>query len=111
MFKTYLYGGSIAGFVIVTSLYALSTRLRRNDYHKWMLPYGPLTILDVTYGPNYVISLLYQTLCMLVYGGVYASSDLILTGVLAHISYQFKVLQYYLRNIVLLSRKDVLKVI
>ncbi|KAF2898513.1 hypothetical protein ILUMI_07661, partial [Ignelater luminosus] len=79
-----------------------------NDYHDWEFSYGPLTVLNITYSPNYEISWLFQTICMNSFAAYFSATDLITAAILVHISFQFKLLQNYIKEIVKVSYKEML---
>ncbi|KAF2903573.1 hypothetical protein ILUMI_02614 [Ignelater luminosus] len=41
--------------------YTLIKRITRINSQDWILPFGPITILNISYSPNYEISWMYQT--------------------------------------------------
>ncbi|KAF2893848.1 hypothetical protein ILUMI_12325, partial [Ignelater luminosus] len=79
--------------------FAIFKRIKSSDPRNWEYPYGPITIINVTYSPNFEIILAYQVAGMSCYAGYFSASDLLAATALAHISYQFKILQHYIRNI------------
>ncbi|KAF2900706.1 hypothetical protein ILUMI_05480 [Ignelater luminosus] len=88
---------------------AIIKRVRTSDPHDWEFPYGPITIINVTYSPNFEIILAWQVSNMALYAGYFCATDLTTAAILAHISYQFKMLQHYIRNVVKLTYKKMLK--
>ncbi|KAF2904132.1 hypothetical protein ILUMI_02043 [Ignelater luminosus] len=92
--------GSVLVTVGLATVFTLMKRIRSSDYHDWEFTYGPLTVLNVTYTPNYEITWLYQIICTSTIGFNHSTINLIMAGILAHSSVQFKVLQNNLRRIV-----------
>ncbi|KAF2887608.1 hypothetical protein ILUMI_18565 [Ignelater luminosus] len=84
-------------------------RIKSDDYHDWRFTYGKLTVLNVTYSPNYEISWFYQTFCIASVASHFTTIDLVTSGVLAHISCQFQILQNNIKRIVKNSKIAMLK--
>ncbi|KAF2888213.1 hypothetical protein ILUMI_17960 [Ignelater luminosus] len=103
-----MYWTAVAGSVLVGFLIPLTKRIQSNDYHDWEFSYGPFTVFNVTYSPNYEMSLLFQTICMDLFAAYFSATDLITAAVLVHISFQFKLLRNYIKTIVRRSYKEML---
>lgn len=84
---------------------SLIKRLGSNNSKDWTFAFGPLTVLNVTYSPNYEISFLYQNISLLTNAYLMSSSTLILSGVLSFITIQFQLLKTNIRNITENSHK------
>ncbi|KAK5641382.1 hypothetical protein RI129_009929 [Pyrocoelia pectoralis] len=95
-----VYWGMAFSTVACTVLYTLYKRIGSSDYHDWVLTYGPLTILDITRSPYYELTLFYQNFTMCCATILFTATDLLIASVLAHISFQFKILQNYLKRLV-----------
>ncbi|KAF5287478.1 hypothetical protein FQA39_LY04106 [Lamprigera yunnana] len=95
-----VYWGMAFSTVAATILYTLIIRISSNDYHDWVLTYGPLSVLNITSSPNYEITLFYQNFSMSCCTILFTATDLLIASVLAHISYQFQILQNYMRRLV-----------
>lgn len=90
-------------------LRTLRSRIVNNDDPtKWEMPYGAITIFDMTSSPNYEIGWLYQMICVSLFSIMISSIDLIIAGVMAHISTQCKMLQNSLRRMIENAYDDML---
>ncbi|KAF2887354.1 hypothetical protein ILUMI_18819 [Ignelater luminosus] len=87
----------------------LIRRMKSSDPQDWQYPYGPITIINVTYSPNFEIILAYQVISMSCYAGYFCTNDLLVAAALVHISCQFKILQHSIRNVVKFCYKEMLK--
>ncbi|KAB0797232.1 hypothetical protein PPYR_08226 [Photinus pyralis] len=98
--QTYIYYG--LGSITLTAgfLFTIIKRVSSNDFRDWEFAYGPITILNITYSPNYEISLCYQNLSIIWIGYHFVTADLLVADILVHISFQFKMLQNSFRRIV-----------
>ncbi|KAF2889866.1 hypothetical protein ILUMI_16307 [Ignelater luminosus] len=94
------------GFAVTITLIK---RIKSSDPHDWDYPYGPVTVVNVTYSPNFEIILVYQVFSMSCYAGCFCATDLLAAAALAHISYQFKILQHYIKNVMKFCYKEMLK--
>lgn len=92
----------------VTILISFIKKLTDSSYRNF--PYGPFTILNITNNFNYEVCWVYQALGMSAFTAAFVSTDLLICAVLAHISYQFKVLQNFLRQMVKISYKRMIDV-
>uniref|UniRef100_A0A1Y1LDH0 Odorant receptor n=1 Tax=Photinus pyralis TaxID=7054 RepID=A0A1Y1LDH0_PHOPY len=95
-----VYWGMAFTTVSCTILFTLYRRIANSDPQRWVLAYGPLTILDTTKSPYYEITLFYQNFAMSCCTILFTATDLLIASVLAHISYQFKILQNYMTRLV-----------
>ncbi|KAF2890421.1 hypothetical protein ILUMI_15752, partial [Ignelater luminosus] len=86
------------GSIIIAVLYTLAKRLSSSDYHDWQFPYGQITIINATYSPNFEILWFYQNLSLASMAMHFSTTDLLIAAVLVHISFQFKMLQNYIRK-------------
>ncbi|KAF2895760.1 hypothetical protein ILUMI_10415, partial [Ignelater luminosus] len=84
--------------ILAAVFYTLYERITHSDYHYWQLPYGPLTLINITYSPNFEIVWCYQSISMWLVGVIYTSTDALVAAILAHACYQFKILQNCIRN-------------
>lgn len=71
-----------------------------DDPTKWEMPYGSISIIDLTVSPNYELAWIYQVISVCAFCLMISSIDLIIAGVMAHISTQCKILQNSLRRMV-----------
>ncbi|KAK5646401.1 hypothetical protein RI129_004865 [Pyrocoelia pectoralis] len=101
--QTYIYYG--LGSITLTAgfLFTIIKRISSSDFHDWEFAYGPITILNVTYSPNYEISVCYQNLSIIWIGYHFVTADLLVADILVHISVQFKMLQNNFRRIISIS--------
>ncbi|KAF5289785.1 hypothetical protein FQA39_LY03702 [Lamprigera yunnana] len=91
--------GSVVVTVGMSTVVTFYKRVTSSDYRNWEFTYGPLTMLNVSYSPNYEITWLYQIACVTFIGFNHCSIILIMAGILAHASVQFKILQNNLERI------------
>ncbi|KAF2894047.1 hypothetical protein ILUMI_12127, partial [Ignelater luminosus] len=103
-----VYGIAACACVILTIGITVMKRIKSDDYHDWEFPYGPITFLDVTHSPNYEIALTYQLVTVSYFATYFVVTDLAAAAILAHVSYQFKILQNNIENIIELSYQDML---
>ncbi|KAF2897106.1 hypothetical protein ILUMI_09070 [Ignelater luminosus] len=87
----------------------VTKRFRSDDYHDWEFPYGPVETFNATYSPNYEIIVAYQITNMAFLATYFSTTDLIAAAVLVHVTYQFRILQHNIKNIVKLGYKEMSK--
>ncbi|KAF2886103.1 hypothetical protein ILUMI_20070, partial [Ignelater luminosus] len=90
------------------TLISLVKRIRNSNYRE--LPYGAYTTLNTTSSFNYEISWLYQIVSINTCGYACVTIDLLICSTLVHVSYQFKVLQNFLEQMVEVSQKRMIEV-
>lgn len=81
---------------MVLSLGVIGTFIQRitsSDYHDWEMPFTPITIIDTTKSFQFGLMWAYSSIAVVVYAGIISCTDLLICGVLAHISTQCKMLQ------------------
>ncbi|KAK4878347.1 hypothetical protein RN001_010853, partial [Aquatica leii] len=84
--------------VIGQILFSLLLRLTKADPNDWKLGYGRITIMNITYSPNFECFYIYQSISVM-YGMVsYVVITILITGVFDYIATQFKILQIDLSN-------------
>lgn len=89
----------------------LYTRLKySNTPEAWHFPVGEFRVFNARYSPMYEIISTYQTIAGVYFVLVFVSTDLLLAGILLHISCQYRILQHYMRTIVKISYKSMMKV-
>lgn len=89
----------------------LYTRLKYSGTPEaWHFPVGEFRVFNARYSPMYEIISAYQTLAGIYFVLVYVSIDLLLAGIMLHISCQYRILQHYIRTIVQNSYQDMMKV-
>ncbi|KAF2879792.1 hypothetical protein ILUMI_26384, partial [Ignelater luminosus] len=84
-------------------------RIRSDNYWDWVLPYGSVTVVNITYSPNFEMIYIYQIFCTCGCGACYVIVDMTTVTLLVHVTYQLKMLQNSIANIINLSYKDMLK--
>ncbi|KAF2884039.1 hypothetical protein ILUMI_22157 [Ignelater luminosus] len=106
----YIQSTVFCAIVVITLSIGIGNVLfKRIKYNDRQLPYGPLTILNVTQSHNYEILLLYQSGVIIYCCLIVASTVLIFTGLLSFVTVQFKLLQNYLKSILYCSYKAMSK--
>ncbi|KAF5286796.1 hypothetical protein FQR65_LT02214 [Abscondita terminalis] len=103
--QTYTYYGLGSVTLIAGFMFTIVRRITSSDYHDWEFAYGPITILNITYSPNYEITLLYQNLSIIWIGYHFVTADLLVADILVHISFQFKMLQNNFKRILPIALK------
>lgn len=83
--------------------------IHSDDPTKWEMPYGTISVINTTVSPNYEIAWLYQIICVLCFSVMISSIDLIISGVMAHISTQCKMLQNSLKRMVENAHRNMLE--
>ncbi|KAF5270182.1 hypothetical protein FQR65_LT05662 [Abscondita terminalis] len=104
--QTIVYWSTALGTITLTIIFTVIMRIANNDYNKWVQTYGPLTVLNTTYSPNYEISQFYQNFTVLYSTAIFTTIDLLIAAVLCHVSFQFKILQNYIRKLISTNEKD-----
>ncbi|KAF2896695.1 hypothetical protein ILUMI_09482, partial [Ignelater luminosus] len=89
-------------------LVSLVKRIINSNYRE--LPYGAYMTLNTTSSFNYEISWLYQVVSFSACGCACATIDLLICSTLVHVSYQFKILQNFLEQMVEVSYKNMIEV-
>ncbi|XP_031354289.1 odorant receptor 4-like isoform X2 [Photinus pyralis] len=84
------------------------TNIRNHNYHG-ALAFGSLNVLNISYSPNYEIISLYQTIVVFYVSVYYISVDLIATGLLVHIAFQFKMVQNNFQRVVYNAYREMCK--
>ncbi|KAF2887360.1 hypothetical protein ILUMI_18813, partial [Ignelater luminosus] len=90
-------------------VYTVIKRTTSINPQDWMLAFGPITVLNVSYSPNYEITWMYQNICMFYVALNFCQVILILAGMLAFVSAQFKMLQNNFSRIILNGYKKMMK--
>ncbi|KAK4878709.1 hypothetical protein RN001_011215 [Aquatica leii] len=84
--------------VITQILFSLILRLTKADPKDWKLGYGRISIVNITYSPNFEFFYVYQSVSVM-YGMVsYVVITILITGVFDYIATQFQILQIDLSN-------------
>lgn len=81
-------------------------RILSNDYRNWEFSFGPFDLVNNTKSPNFELAWIYQASCRCGLVLVVINTDLIVPGVLAIISVQFKMVQNCIRRIVRNAYED-----
>ncbi|KAF5289019.1 hypothetical protein FQA39_LY03898 [Lamprigera yunnana] len=103
--QTYIYYGLGTATLFAGFLFTVIRRISSNDHRDWEFAYGPITLLNITYSPNYEITLCYQNLSIIWIGYHFVTADLLVADILVHISFQFKMLQNNFRRIRIVTCK------
>ncbi|KAK5638613.1 hypothetical protein RI129_012908 [Pyrocoelia pectoralis] len=93
-------------FAVLDSAYS---RIKSDDYHNWKFEYSRVTIFNTTYSPNYELASFYQNASWFPIGWTFAVSDLLTVTVLAHITCQLKILQTFIRKMIVNSNKRMMQ--
>lgn len=96
--KAVAYWTSISGIILFGLIASIVNKLTNKDPTKWEMPLGILTLLDITQNHYYYIQYIYQCICVISFGFVILTIDLVLCGILTHIWTQILILQNAIRR-------------
>ncbi|KAF2903572.1 hypothetical protein ILUMI_02613 [Ignelater luminosus] len=102
----------MVGIIICYSVsvaYTVIRRITSSNPQDWILAFGPITVLNVSYSPNYDILWMYQNICTFCIALNFCQIILILAAMLAFVSTQFKMLQNNFSRIIQNGYKMMMK--
>ncbi|GJQ81915.1 hypothetical protein Trydic_g20383 [Trypoxylus dichotomus] len=70
-----------------------------DDKSNWRYPYVPITIINTEDSPLFELVGIYEVTCVLLYAAIIATTYVLLSTILAHLSVQFKILNNAFRSI------------